>query len=239
MMFESETILFDLDGTLLPVDMERFLELYFKELTDEFSDLEEPERLIDILMKATRQMIVNDGKRSNEEVFIDSFFSMLQIDDIDGTMERFDNFYEHRYPQLKDKLELESSSNKLIELLSDNNYQLVIATNPLFPYKAIVERIKWAGIDPDKFSYITSYEEMHYSKPNIEFYKEIMERLNLNPDNCAMVGNDMHEDMIAGNLGITTYLLEDYKIEGKKNVKPDWQGSLDQLISSTKEKLTV
>ena len=239
-MFKEETILFDLDGTLLPIDMDYFLKLYFKTLTDEFSDLEEPDRFIDVLMKSTQHMIENDGERTNEEVFKDSFFSMLKVDDIDQTMERFDKFYEEKYPQIKNMLDLKTRSPELIKLLLDKDYQLVIATNPLFPYKAIEERIKWAGLDPEDFAYITCYEEMHYSKPSIGFYKEILDRLNLNPAECAMVGNDVQEDMIAGELGLSTYLIEDYKIDRNKgDFKIDWKGSMEQLISQCKKRVSI
>jgi HAD superfamily hydrolase (TIGR01549 family) len=239
-MFKAETILFDLDGTLLPIDMDHFLKLYFKALTEEFSDLEQADQLIDALMQATQHMVENDGERTNQEVFIDSFFSMIEVDDIEQTMQRFDDFYDQRYPLLKNKLSLDTQSRKLINLLGDSGYEMVIATNPLFPYKAIIERIKWAGLDPEQFSYITCYEEMHYSKPNVEFYREIVDELELNPTECIMIGNNVQEDMIAGKLGMTTYLVDDYIIDhNDDDINPNWRGSLAQLISHAKENISV
>ena len=39
--------------------------------------------------------------------------------------------------------------HKSIELLKDKGYNLVVATNPLFPLKAILHRIQWAGLSAD------------------------------------------------------------------------------------------
>ncbi len=89
---------------------------------------------------------------------------------------------------------------------------MVVATNPIFPKKAILHRIKWAGFDPEDFMHITSYEESHYCKPKIQFYEEILKKINKIPEECMMVGNNVEEDLIAGELGIKTYLIEDFII---------------------------
>jgi HAD superfamily hydrolase (TIGR01549 family) len=129
---------------------------------------------------------------------------------------------------------------EIVQIFKKNNFKMVIATNPLFPKKAILQRIKWAGLDPEQFSYITCYEEMHYSKPNVEFYREIVDELDLNPAECIMIGNDVQEDMIAGKLGMTTYLVDDYIIDhNDDDINPNWRGSLAQLISHAKENISV
>ena len=60
--------------------------------------------------------------------------------------------------------------------LSKEGYNLILATNPIFPRIATLNRIKWAGLDPDDFIYISTYENSHYSKPNIKYYEEIMKQ---------------------------------------------------------------
>ncbi|MGM0411360.1 MAG: HAD family hydrolase [Bacillota bacterium] len=237
-MFEEDTILLDLDGTLLSIDMDRFLKSYFKLITNEFKDIKSEEEFHKILMKATEKMIKNDGEKSNESVFKKSFFSMLNVDNNEEIMERFDYFYENEYRKLKDEFELNNNSSQLIEILKNADKTLVLATNPLFPEKAIIQRVKWAGIDADVFDYITSYEKMHYSKPNPKYYKEIIEKLNIEAKNAIMIGNNLREDMIAKKINMTTYLLTDHLIDDKdSNIEPDWQGSLEDLISKAKEKL--
>ena len=230
-MLDKEAIFFDLDGTLLPIDMDYFLEVYFKLITEEFSDIKDEDEFIKILMSSTKKMIKNDGRRSNEDVFKNAFFSMIDVENEDEIMKRFDKFYEEKYPSLKEKFELKSKSPDLIDLLKNRDLKLVIATNPLFPKKAIIERINWAGIDADIFDFISCYEEMHYSKPNPKFYKEIIDKLDLEAENCVMIGNDHKEDMIAKKVGMEGYLIEDYLIESEEEApEPDWQGTMSELI---------
>ena len=47
--------------------------------------------------------------------------------------------------------------------------------------------------------------------------KELLERLGLAPEECVMVGNDVDDDMVAGELGMKVFLLTDCMIN-KKNV---------------------
>lgn len=236
-MFKEKNILLDLDGTLLPIDMDHFLKLYFQALTKEFSDLTNKDEFIQILMQATEEMIKNDGEKANEAVFKDAFFSKLNIKNESKIMDRFDDFYENKYPKLKNKLDLKSRASELVEILEKADKNLILATNPLFPLKAIKERIKWAGIDPDIFDYITCYEEMHYAKPNPKFYSEISQKNNFDPNKAIMIGNNSKEDMIAKKTGMKTYLIKDFLVDEGTSIEPDWEGSLGELIKISKIEL--
>lgn len=233
---ERDTILFDLDGTLLPIDFDEFLHRYFKSLTGEFTDIAEPDRFIEVLLKATSDMIDNQGERLNREVFMDSFFSLIKVDDREALMRRFDRFYEEKFPLLRKGLVIDTTPARIIDFLKKKGYQLIIATNPVFPLEAITERISWGRLDPDDFVLITHYENMHYCKPNPGFFREIMDKLDLEPERCIMVGNDMQEDMVAGKLGMATYLVEDHLIDRhRESFIPDWRGTLNELELYLKE----
>ena len=82
-----------------------------------------------------------------------------------------------------------------------------MATNPLFPKIAIEKRAHWGDIDCSCFSYITSYENSSYCKPNINYYKEIIDKNNLNIQETFMFGNDLIEDLIIENLNIPCYII--------------------------------
>ena len=81
-MEEKRTILFDLDGTLLPIDMDKFIEKYFRLLSGHFSDLYNPEYFVDVINKATENMIRNDGQQTNKEAFEQKFFELIDLDGI-------------------------------------------------------------------------------------------------------------------------------------------------------------
>ena len=59
----------------------------------------------------------------------------------------------------------------------------------------------------DDFEIITTYENSRHCKPNPDYYREILSKRGLKPEECAMVGNDVGEDMIAETLGMRVFLL--------------------------------
>jgi FMN phosphatase YigB (HAD superfamily) len=233
----KDTILFDLDGTLLPIDFDVFLHNYFQLLTSDFLDIAAPDRFIKILLKATNEMINNKGEKLNKEVFLDSFFSLIEVSDQSEMMERFNLFYHRKFPLLGKNLKIDYTPARIINYLKKAGYFLVLATNPVFPEVAVKERIKWSGLNPDDFILITHYENMHYCKPDPGFFREILDKIDSSPERCIMVGNDMQEDMIAGRLGMDTYLVKDYLIDRSQgDIRPDWQGTLQELEIHFKKK---
>ena len=69
-----KNILFDLDGTLLPMDMEKFTQGYFKRLVMKAAPRGyEPEKLIKSVWAGTAAMVKNNGGITNEEAFWNKF----------------------------------------------------------------------------------------------------------------------------------------------------------------------
>lgn len=65
-----KAILFDLDGTLLPMDQDHYLSMYFKHLAAYMTRRGyELRAFIDNLIAGTYKMLKNDGSKTNEEVF--------------------------------------------------------------------------------------------------------------------------------------------------------------------------
>ena len=68
------TVLFDLDGTLLPMDNDAFTKGYFKLLAAKLAPHGyEPRRLVDAIWAGTAAMVQNDGTCTNQERFWQSF----------------------------------------------------------------------------------------------------------------------------------------------------------------------
>ena len=65
-----KAVLFDLDGTLLPMDQDVFNKAYFGALSKKLAPRGyEPKSFIDSVWAGVIAMLRNDGKNTNEQVF--------------------------------------------------------------------------------------------------------------------------------------------------------------------------
>jgi FMN phosphatase YigB (HAD superfamily) len=229
------TVLFDLDGTVLPMDMKAFEKLYFGAMAAYLSDLTGPQELVKNIWASTNAMIQNLEHRTNEDVFMEDFKTRID-GDLTVYKDRFDKFYDTDFLKAKAAVYESKLMQESIKLLKEKGYTLVIATNPLFPLKAIHHRIRWAGFDPSEFEYITSYEQNHYCKPQLKYYEEILQDIGKKPEECMMVGNDVQEDIIAGKLGLKTFLIKDCILHRTDDeIAADYEGDYESFFEFVKE----
>lgn len=227
-----KNILFDLDGTLLPMDQDIFIKLYLKSMYDNFSHLyKDVYELSQDIFKGTYLMTMNDGSKTNEEVFWD-FFKSVHKDTAKEMFAKYKEYYDGDFILAKNATSTSPYSNLIIKELKSKGYNVILATNPLFPRIATLNRIKWAGLDPNDFTLITTYENSSYCKPNLKYYEEIINKLNLNKDECLMIGNDTNEDYVVTELGIPCIILKDCLIN-KKNLDIDFM-TLEDLYKAVK-----
>lgn len=211
------TVLFDLDGTLLPMDNDEFVKYYFGLLCKKAAPRGyEPEKLIDTIWTGTAAMVKNDGSKSNEEAFWDKFCEIMG-EEARKDIDLFDDFYRNEFNGAKAVCGYNQNLIDLVHELKKEGKRIILATNPIFPEVATLNRIEWAGFSRDDFELITTYENIGFSKPNPEYYREILRRINVPARECLMIGNDAKEDMIASEVGIKVYLLTDHLIN-KENI---------------------
>ena len=202
-------VLFDLDGTLLPMDEEYFKKIYFGEVYKKIAYLGYTlDELLKVIWYGTKAMVKNDGSQTNEELFWKSFIE-VHPDRLEENKENFVEFYNTIFPTLSYACGFQPLAKDFIKSLKDKGYEVIIASNPIFPIVATKARIRWAGCNPDDFKYITAYENSRFSKPNLKYYEEILEKTGYKPEEVIMVGNDVREDMIINKLGIDSYLITD------------------------------
>ncbi len=211
-MTKISTVLFDLDGTLLPIDGAAFEAIYFKGLSSYFLDKYNPSEFIKIIWSATKEMVKDTQYITNEEAFMNALKSIVN-EDISWMQERFNQFYLNEFDEIRMAVKPNLSIQKAVKCLKEKGYRCVIATNPMFPKIAIEKRIEWTGCDREDFEYVTSFEKNHYCKPQLKFYEEVLSDLNLDPSECLMVGNDINEDMIVSRLNMQTYLITNHVMQ--------------------------
>lgn len=215
-----DTILLDLDGTLLKFSQEAFLNVYLAELKKVFVKLEMDTKLsIKALLDGTEAMIANDGSMLNAQRFWEKFATCLGLtDERCKTVEAACNgFYANEFNIAKSVMEPNDISNRLVKRLTTKGYNVVLATNPLFPDCAVTTRLDWIDLLPQDFKLITHYANSTYCKPNIEYYREVFAKIGKEPTQCLMAGNSPTDDMCVGSLGTETFLVTDY-IENKTGV---------------------
>lgn len=212
-----KVVLFDLDGTLLPMDQDVFVKAYFGRLAKKLAPYGyEPEKLIGAIWSGTSAMIKNTGEKSNEEVFWDDFamrFGEKSRDDLP----LFDSYYENEFDGVQEVCGYNPQAAEIVNKIKEMGLRVALATNPIFPAIATRKRMKWAGLTPDMFELYTTYENSRYCKPNLDYYKDIINQMGVNPEECLMVGNDVGDDMVATELGMKVFLLTN-DIINKENV---------------------
>lgn len=207
-----KAILFDLDGTLLRMDQDRFINTYFSLLTKKLKNYGyDPDMLIKTLWKGTAAMVKNGGSESNEEAFW-RCFSSIYGDKTFQDKEYFESYYENEFDLVREVSDDCSQAKITIDYVKQLGLISALATNPVFPKIATQKRMSWAGLAEEDFALYTTYENIGFCKPNPEYYREIARRLGISCEECIMVGNDVGEDMIASSTGMKVFLVTDYLI---------------------------
>ncbi len=224
-----KAVLFDLDGTLLPMDQERFVKDYLGRLAAYLAPSGyEPSKLVDAVWKGVGAMVMNDGSCRNEVRFWQAFAAVFG-EQCEKDRPMIEEFYRTEFQKVQKSCGFAPRSGKLIHRLQAAGYRLILATNPIFPAAATQSRIRWAGLQPSDFEFYTSYENINSCKPNLDYYREILKRQELDAGECLMAGNDVGEDMVAEQLGMKVFLVTDCLIDRGQDISRYPHGSLDDL----------
>ena len=230
------TVLFDLDGTLLPMDQEKFVGEYLKGLCAKAAPHGyEPKKLAESIWTGVGAMVKNTGAKRNEEAFWDAFTGIHgAASGRDAAM--FEAYYRNEFQQVQAVCGFQPMTKVLIDRLKVQGLRLVLATNPIFPAVATESRIRWAGIRPEDFELYTTYENSRFCKPNPEYYRDILRQLCLLPEECLMVGNDVDEDMVPTQmLGVRGFLLTDCLInKSGRDISEYANGDFEALMEYVK-----
>lgn len=217
------TLLLDLDDTLLGNDIDRFLPAYIKLLGKHLVDFVPADAMVKHLLTATQGMIDNNSAEFTlEHAFDKVFYPAIgwKKEDLKSSLEAF--YLEH-YGQLQSLTMLRPEALDLVEDAIRDHHTVVVATNPLFPREAAYQRLRWAGLDPEKvpFNLITDFEHFHFSKPNPAFLAEVLAQLGWPNQPAVMVGNSLEEDILpAVRLGLPAFWVHPTPAELPKGAHP-------------------
>lgn len=231
-------VLFDLDGTLLQVDMKDFIPRYVMGLAEGFKDLVSPKKFKKTFLKGIRELIQGpaDGT-TNEERLMTVLTKDLSISAQEFRL-RVDLFRGQGPDSLAEMVSAIPDAKEAVEHCRLQGQKLVLATNPVFPLFMIDARRRWSGLDKTCFDYVTSYENSCYCKPSLAYFEEVTEKIDVPAEQCLMVGNDSSHDLAAMGVGMTTYLVDTYLVERPGRRWPsDYRGNHTDLLSFLQQHL--
>lgn len=221
-------VLFDLDGTLLDLDLDGFLRRYFHALeraaTALRADIPGADMLEAIKSSTTVMMQPHPGQ-TNREAFYADFLSRTGVD-LNDDWDVFDSFYRDVFPGLGTDCRPARGSREAVETALSAGLKVAIATNPIFPRIAVEHRLAWAGLADLGLPVVTTYEAMYACKPSPEYYRQTAEMLGVEPSACLMVGDDRYLDMPAADIGMRTFY-----VGADEATACDYRGDLTDLAS--------
>lgn len=225
-------LLFDLDGTLLRVEMQRFIPAYLDDLALQFSDSVAKDRFSRVARQAVHVLLARgDEQRTNRERYVTVIETQLGIP-VSLFEERLAVWLEEGLPSLAHHIAPIAGSRPLLDHCFSLGVPVVLATNPVFPRTMIEARLAWAGLDDYPFDLITSYENTRFCKPQPEYFKDVLDNCELKPQDCLMVGNDTEHDLAAAAVGIPTFLVDTFMVDRLEgDFSSDYRGSLDDLFA--------
>lgn len=203
------TLLLDLDDTLLNTNQDVFIPAYLQALTANFAPHLDPTAVGRALMTSTAVMNQSeDSSRLLREVFEDIFCPQLGLgkDEFDS---HIDEFYSRVFPTLQSVTSQNPHAKPFVDWALSQGFRIVIATDPLLPRAATWHRVRWAGLDPEQFDLITTFDNSHFSKTHTAYYAEVLGLIGWQDGPVLMVGNDMERDILpAKKLGLATFFVE-------------------------------
>lgn len=216
-----EAILFDLDGTLLRVQMEHFIPRYVERLADLCAAEIKPKRFVRSMLDAIRQLINDEGGGdcSNEERLFGLLRQQLGISS-EALSHCLDHFARNHLEELKPLVHPIPLAVQIINDCKGLGIPLVLATNPVFPRFMIEARMAWGGVNQALFCHVTSYENSRYCKPQAGYFQDIADLLELPAQRCLMVGNDSSHDLAAAATGMQTFLVDTWLVERQEKRWP-------------------
>jgi FMN phosphatase YigB (HAD superfamily) len=214
--------------------MSTFIPAYLKALGVHLTPNVDPDAMVSQLLAGTSKMIENDRPdQTLKEVFENHFYPSLGLQP-DGVQSTIDDFYRREFPKLAHLTQPRTSALNFVKRAFERGYRVAIATNPLFPRAAILERLRWAKLPAEvyPFEVITSFETFHFAKPNPAYFAEILAQLGWPGGPIVVVGDDLQNDIHPARcMELATFWVND---EGSPFVEngevPHSQGGLEDIL---------
>jgi FMN phosphatase YigB (HAD superfamily) len=230
----SLTLLLDLDNTLLKNDINSFLPQYLQAFSRHVSGHVDPDKFIQSLLAGTQAMAKNQQPdRTLREAFEAVFFPMLGIEPAVFRV-LADEFYDQVFPALRRLTQPYPEAVTLVEACLARGDRMAVATNPLFPRTAILQRLAWANLPVENhlFEVVASYETFHFAKPEPTYFAELLARMGWPGGAVVIVGDDLERDVAAGRrIGLPVFWITQAGVPAPDGpLAPSASGGLKDIL---------
>ncbi|MGK0367052.1 MAG: FMN phosphatase YigB (HAD superfamily) [Thermoproteota archaeon] len=205
-----DILLFDLDGTLVDMDKKFEFPLMLRAIKRFFKFIR-PHKFPGAFWSAIKEIQRGTSEKTNhellrQELMKKGFGTREELEEI------LDKVLNTDFPKAAKHFSPVAGALETMKLVNqlrkEKKIRCILATNPMFPLSAVELRLTAGGFDPADFEFITHSQNSYSCKPHVQYYQNLVDKLDLDPSKCLMIGNDPAKDLPASALGIRTFLLD-------------------------------
>ncbi|SEH66588.1 MULTISPECIES: HAD family hydrolase [Atopobiaceae] len=205
-------ILFDLDDTLLDINLTAFITRYVTQKARIVGRITRTPSALVMAHMAKGYLDVSDPKRedgmTNLELFNSSYLRRTGVPLDDPIIADVLDYYEKNclwgmkgsMVQARPR----EGARRTIERAQELGLTVALATNPTFTLDCDRVRMEWAEVADIGFARISHIANSTRSKPDARYYQEFISKLGFTPQECLMVGNDARRDFPRPDIALRT-----------------------------------
>lgn len=201
---ELSALLFDLDGTLLDLDGDAYLDQFIGWASQGMASLVDPEAFRNAVLAAAIPAVARPHPGlSNRRVLWDAVAQALEMPAA-ALEEQFDRVTLAHLTDIYPGGGPVEGAHRLVDWAQQRRLRLAVATMPIYARRVVEERLGRAGLAAVPWDFIAT-DAMTSVKPHPDYFRDIAVALRVPPTACLMVGNDYFQDVPARQIGMETF----------------------------------
>lgn len=230
-------VLFDLDDTLLDINLTYFVARYGKGLSDVLSRIARVPSIF-LYPKILRAYMAVDNQNrldtmTNEELLNTRIFESTGVPIDDPVIADAISTFEHEIvPSYRDTIVAahpRPGMRAAVTRVHELGLICALASNPLFSMEVDRTRMTWANVNECDFAAISHISNSRRTKPSADYYLDFLGGLGLKPEECLMVGNDARRDFPWPRIGLRTLY-----VGHARPARAFWRGRPERLAGDLK-----
>lgn len=230
-----KAVLFDLDDTLLSINLTAFLGRYVNGVSGLLARASGKNR-VKIGYTYGRAWLACEGERRDDSLTNEQLVNKIMLESCgipldDPVIADMIECYEQTVvPHLGGgvvRAVPKKGAHKAVDTAWNLGLTCALATNPVVSYTCDLARMRWAGFVPEEFALISHAGNSTRAKPWASYYEEFCGKLGVSPAECLMVGNDARRDFAHPECGLRTVY-----VGHARPTRAVWSGHMEDLAEA-------